>query len=200
MRRLMSSTAVKAPKLLLTPSMTICGLAWLSSQGRSAMDFCCGEITALEVARRRGAPAIRGEKRPFHNPRAAHAPFPEELSIQVDISPDGAAHREIRCIDHSKRDVALASRRPSRGGDAPDLALAGLLGIEQRIVRGLVAVDIEPHQPPARTRGTLGEQRTPAIEVTFVEVDDPLEAELERRALAADTRRLLGRQEVHLRG
>src|SRR5580698_408568 len=126
MRRLMSSTAVKAPKRLLTPSMTICGLAWLSSQGRSAVDFCCWEITALEVARRRGAPAIRREKRPLHDLRAAHASFPDQLAIQVDVSPDGATHGEVRCIDHSKRDVALASRRPSRGSDAPDLALARL--------------------------------------------------------------------------
>jgi hypothetical protein len=33
------STAVKAPKVLLTLSMTICGFASGSSHGRSAIDF-----------------------------------------------------------------------------------------------------------------------------------------------------------------
>src|ERR1700761_4669168 len=161
MRRLISSTAVKPPKRLLTPSMTICGLAWRSSHGRSALDFCCWETTALEIARRRGAAPVRREKRPLHDLRPAHPSFPDELSIQVDISPDGAAHREIRGIDHSKRDVALASRRPGGRSDAPDLALARFLGIEQRVVRRLAAIDVEPHQPPARTPVALGEQRAP---------------------------------------
>src|SRR5277367_144737 len=128
MRRLMSSTAVKPPKVLLTPSMTICGLAWLSSQGRSVMDFCCCETTGLEVARRRGAAPLRREERSFHDLSAAHTPLPNQLAIQVDISPDGGAHREIRGIDHSKGDVALASRRPGRGVDAADLALACFFG------------------------------------------------------------------------
>ncbi len=80
----------------------------------------------LKVRRRRCAAPLRREEWPLHDPRSRHATLPHEFSVQVDLRPDRRTHPEIRRIDHSKRDVALASRRPDRRGHAADFPLARL--------------------------------------------------------------------------
>ncbi len=125
-------------------SMTICGLASGSSQGRSAMRFrACDSTSSLKLRRRRRAAALRREKWTLDDLRSRHSTLPYEFAVQIDFRPDRRADLEMRRIDHSKGDVALASRRPNRRGDAADFALAAVVGVQQRIVRRLVAGDVQ---------------------------------------------------------
>src|SRR5208282_2204593 len=113
MRKLTLSTAVKAPKVLLTLSMTTCGFASGSSHGRSAVVFCCDDSTRtrlLELRRRRCPAAVGSEERTLHHLCTRHSTLPHEFSVQIDVRPDRRSRPEIRRIDHSKRDIALASR------------------------------------------------------------------------------------------
>src|ERR1700675_3595791 len=132
MRRLTLSTAVNPPKVLLTLSMTICGFASGSSHGLSAIDFCWVETTrrGLKSGRRSGAAPARREERTLDPLGTRHSALPYQFAVQIDIRPDRRARPEVRCIDHSKGDVALASRRPRRRGDAADFPLAVRLGIQ----------------------------------------------------------------------
>src|SRR5271165_3634736 len=185
MRKLTLSTAVKAPNVLLMFSMTIWGSAIGSSQGRSAVFFCCAEIIRLEVGRRRRRTARRQKESPLDNPRLRHAPLPSKFAIQVNLHPHRRSQREMGRSDHSKSNVALASRRPYCRGHVADFALARALGIHERIMRRFVAGDVEAHELAARAALPLGEQGAPAGKVTLVEVHEPSEAEFERRAVAA---------------
>src|ERR1700756_3696150 len=137
MLRLTLSTAVWSPKLLVTASMTICGLAAGSSHGRSARGFEALEIMAAasEIRRRRRAPPLRRVERPLHHARAHHAPLPKELPVEIDVGPTGRAGREMRRLHHGERDVALGCRRPGGGSHAPHFLAARALRVEQRIVR-----------------------------------------------------------------
>src|SRR5690242_18037119 len=119
MPRLTLSTAVWAPKLLVTASMMICGLAAGSSHGRSARGLSALAITgaaASEVRRRRRPPALRRVERPLHHARPHHAPLPGELAVEIDVCPDGRAGREMRRLHQRERNVAFAGRRPGGGG------------------------------------------------------------------------------------
>ena len=78
----------------------------------------------LKVRRRRRAASVRCEEWPLHDPRSRHSTLPHQFPVQVDVRPDRRTHPEIRRIDHSKRDVALASRRPHGRAHAADFALA----------------------------------------------------------------------------
>ncbi len=71
----------------------------------------------LELRRRRRAAPFRREKRTLDDLRSRHPTFPYQFTVQVDFRPHRRADLEVRRIDHSKGDVALASRRPNRGGD-----------------------------------------------------------------------------------
>src|SRR5260370_15248670 len=124
--------------------------------------------------------------------------LPYEFTVQVDFRPDGRADLKMRCIDDSKRDIALASRRPSRGGDAADLAFAAVVGVKKRVMGRLVAGDIQADEPATRTLSALGQQRTPPREMPFVEIHQPPEAELERRAVAPGANRVFGRYEIDI--
>ena len=106
----------------------------------------------LEVRRRRRAPPLGREERTLHHRRSRHATLPDEFSIQIDVRPDRRAYLEVRRIDHGKRDIALAGRRPDRRGDAADLALAVGGRVQERIVRRLVAGDVQPDEKPAGPR------------------------------------------------
>src|SRR5579859_2214820 len=191
MRRLTLSTAVKAPKVLSMPSMTICGLASGSSHGLSASDFGWVDGTRLELGRRSRAAPGRRKKRPLHHLGSRHSALPYEFAVEIDIRPDRRARPEVRCIDHSKRDVALASRRPRRRGDAADLTPAVRARVQQRMVRRLVSGDVESHQPPPRAPPPLREKRAPAVEMSLVKIDQPCKAQLQRRAIAAGSQRML---------
>src|ERR1700690_2977519 len=142
MRKLTLSTAVKAPNVLLMFSMTICGSATGSSQGRSAVFFCCAEIIRLEVGRRRRRTARRRKESPLDDARLRHAPLPLKFAIQVNFHPDRRSQREMRRLDHSKSYVALASRRPNRRGHVADFTLARARAIHERIMRRFVAGDV----------------------------------------------------------
>src|SRR5271169_1388654 len=160
MRRLTLSTAVKAPNVLVTLSMTICGLATGSSHGRSAIDL--GAVfTRLEFSRRRRASSLRGKERTLDHLRSRHSTLPNEFPAQVDFSPNGRADLKMRRIDHSKADVALASRRPDCRADVADLPFSAIILVQQRIVRGFVAGDIQADQLALRPALPRGEQRTP---------------------------------------
>ena len=68
----------------------------------------------------------------------------------------------------------------------PTWHLARALRVQQRVVRRLVALDVEADEPPPRPARPLGEQRPPPGEVSLAEIDEPCETEFQRRALAAD--------------
>src|ERR1700733_9788080 len=108
--RLTLSTARNAPYILLTPSMTIWGRASGLSQGRSAFALAEVVIMALVVRGRCGAAPFRREERPFDDPRCAHATFPSELPVQVDLGPNVVGRGEVWSIQHRERDVALTGR------------------------------------------------------------------------------------------
>jgi len=91
----------------------------------------------------------------------------------------------MRCIDHGKRNIALASRRPYRGRDAADFAFAAVVGVEQRIVRRFVAGDIQAHQLTPRPALPFCNERATAGEMALVEIDQPGKTQLQRRAIAA---------------
>src|SRR5271170_2132423 len=112
-------------------SMTICGFASGSSQGRSAMDFGEATIRAppLKLRGRGRATALRCEKGSLDDLRSRHPTLPYEFTVQVDFRPNRRAGLEMRCIDDSKGDIALASRRPYRGRDAADFAFAAVVGV-----------------------------------------------------------------------
>src|SRR6202790_3407080 len=161
-------------------SMTICGFASGSSQGRSAMDFGVAAIRTppLELRRRRRTTPVRREERTFDDLRSRHPTLPYEFTVQVDFRPDRRADPEMRRIDHSKGDITLASRRPYRGRDAPDIAFAAVIGVEKRVVCGLVAGDIQADESAARTLRSFGQQRTPPREMPLVEIHQPTTPQL----------------------
>src|SRR5580698_5301933 len=125
-------------------SMTICGLASGSSQGRSAKDFCCVDCTpgALELARRRRATAARCEKRTLDDHGSRHTALPDQFTVHINFRPDDGPGLKVRCIDHSKCDIALASGRPRRRADAANFLITFRVGIEKGIVRRLVTLDV----------------------------------------------------------
>ncbi len=172
-RRLTLSTAVNAPNVLLMLSMTICGLASGSSQGRSAIDF--GAAATLPRTPPAASRAVRSRRKEgtFDDLRSRHPTLPYEFPVQVDFRPNRRADLEMRRIDDSKGDVALASRRPDRRGDAADFPLAAVVGVQQRIVRGFVAGDVEADELAPRAALLLGEQRAPAGEMPLVEIHQP---------------------------
>ena len=106
----------------------------------------------------------------------------------------------MRRIDHSKRDVAFASRRPGCRCHEADLVLAGALRVQQRIMSRLVALNVQPHEPTAYPAPALLQERAPSGEVALVKIHQPGKPELQRRPLASDPDRTLGRKEVDLRG
>src|ERR1700733_6896315 len=121
MLRVTLSTSVVAPKVLLTASISTCGVACGSSHGRRAASCLEGlAITAApsEVRRRRHAPPRRCEERPPPPARAHHAPLPYQLAIEVDLGPDGRARGDVGRVHHGERQVALAGWRPGRRGHA----------------------------------------------------------------------------------
>src|SRR5580704_6067582 len=150
----------------------------------------------LEVARRRRAPAIGSEERTLHHTRSRHSTLPDEFSIQIDIGPDCRAYLEVGRVDHSKRDIALASRRPGRRGDAADLTLAIGGRVQQRVVRRLVARDVQADEKAAQAPRPLREERAPPVEMALLEVDQPCEPELQGRAIAPRSDGLLGGHEI----
>ena len=116
---------------------------------------------------------------------AGHAPFPNQLAVQVNFRPYGVAHGEMRRVDHRQGDVALAGRRPDGGGDGADLCLAGMVGIDQRVVGRLVALDIQPDQAPSGAALFFRQQSTAAVEMALVEIDQPTQTQFQRRSIAS---------------
>src|SRR5579862_796379 len=164
--------------------MTICGLAAGSSHGRSVLGFCWVAITArlLELSRRRGAPTLGSEERPLDDPRAYHAPLPHQFAVEINLRPQRTPGREMRCIDHGERQVAFGGGRPDRGRHAARLTAQRLVAVEQRVEGRLRALDVQAHEQAAAAAALLLEERTAAGEMSLAEVDQPGEAELERRA------------------
>ncbi len=71
--------------------------------------------------------------------------------------------------------------------------------VQQRIVGGLVAGHIQADQPAARSSMPFGQQGPTAGEVTLLEIDQPIEPKLQRRAVAAGSNRLFGGHEIDMR-
>ena len=79
-------------------------------------------------------------------------------------------------------DVLFANRRPRSGSNKADFLLATpALGVDIGMMGRLVAFDVELDQPPGRTALLLPGQCAAAVEIWFLEIDEPLEAEFERR-------------------
>src|SRR5579863_4500010 len=134
---------------------------------------------ALMVRGRRGSAPLRREEWTFHDLRGAHATFPSKLPIYVDFGPHLRAVAEVWSIQYRECDVALARRRPDCRGDMTDTAFARAPAVDERIVGGFVAFDVEPHELTGQSAALLREQSAAAVEVSFLEIDQPLESELE---------------------
>src|SRR5487761_272861 len=119
MLRLTLSTAVNPAKVLVTPSMTICGLASGSVHGRS-LTLLTAVVINSEVPRGQRAAPRRCKERPLDDIRADHPPLPGELPVEVDLGPYLPAGVEMRRSQHGERDVALAGGRPGGRRDAAD--------------------------------------------------------------------------------
>src|SRR3974390_3064497 len=133
-----------------------------------------------EIRRRRRAPPRGRVERPLHDRGGNHATLPYQLAVEIDVRPQRRAERTVRRVDERECQVALAGGRPGCRGDTTHLPAARARGIEQRVVRGLLPGDIESYELAAGPTRFLGEQRAPAGEVPFAEVDEPREPELER--------------------
>src|ERR1700674_5744920 len=112
MLRLTLSTAVAAPKLLLTPSIRICAVAPGSSHGRSASGLDCEAIMTLaapksEIRWRCRAAPRWCVKRPLDDPRPHDAPLPHQLAGEIDVGPHRGAGGTVRRVDHGEREVLL---------------------------------------------------------------------------------------------
>src|SRR5579863_587872 len=187
MSRDTASTAVLGPYTLVTASMRICATAAGSSHGRelTGLDWdaimCCVRLPwGSEIRRRCGAAARRSKERALYHPCPHHPPLPYQLAVEIDLGPQLRTDAEVRGLHHRQRQVALAGRRPGRRGDAARLAPAAAVDVQQRVVRRLVALDIEPHQTALRTALMLREQGPSPGEVTLFEVNQPRESQLER--------------------
>src|SRR6185437_5924421 len=197
MLRLTLSTAVQPPKVLVTPSMMICGLAPGSNHGRS-LTLLTAVVIMSEVSRRQRAAPRRCKEGPLDYSRPHHAPLPRELPVEIDIGPYPAPRLKVRRIHHGKGDVALAGGRPRGRRDAADLPAPGTPGIDERVVRGLGAFDIEPNEPAPRRPSVLLEERTPPGEMPLAEIDTPAEAQLERRARGSIAQRVRTGDEIDI--
>src|SRR5258708_23891030 len=134
--------------------MTICGLASGSSEGRSATGLSWVAIMlglASVIGGWGRAAALGSKKRALDNARPCHAALPYKLAIQINLGPDTESGLEMRCVHHGKRNITLRRGRPRRRCDAADLALPRRIGIQQGVVRRLVAFDIEADQQAARS-------------------------------------------------
>src|SRR6516162_2490799 len=115
-----------------------------------------------EISGRGRAPARGREKWPLDYPRRDHAALPHQLAVEIDVRPQRRADGAVRGIDDGERDVALAGWRPGRRGDTSRLAPPRARGIQQRVVGGLVAGNIEPDECAAWPARAFGKQRTAA--------------------------------------
>src|SRR5581483_1558130 len=188
--------------------MTICGVAVGSSHGRSATGFCWLVIISVQRAVLCGGSEVswggelapfRVEERAIDDPCANHPSLPYQLLIEIDFRPQAAPALEMRSIEHSQRDVTFAGRRPARRADTADLALTRALGIQQGVVRRLVPLDVESRQTPLEALAALRQQGPSSREMPFVEVHQPLQTELERRAVATGALRMSAGDEIQVR-
>ena len=60
----------------------------------------------------------------------------------------------------------------------------------------LVAIDIESHKLAGDAALLFCQKRAPAVEVTLLEIDEPVQTELQRRPIAAEPYRAFGRNEI----
>src|SRR5581483_11730530 len=85
---------------------------------------------------------------------------------------------------------------PGRRRDAADLPPARTVSVEERVVRGPGALDIEPGEPEQRRAAVLRKERAPAGEVSLAEIDAPAEPQLERRPRRAGAQGVHARDEI----
>ena len=197
--RLTLSTAVKAPKVLLTLSMTICGLASGSSQGRSAIDLGAAVHAALELRRRRRAPALGRKEGTLDHLRARHATLPDEFPIQIDFRPDARA--DFKC---GASTIARAMLRLQVGDQIAEVTLPIsrlplLSAYSSALCAGLLPAMSRPTSWRCGPRCFSVEQRAPAGEMSLVEVHQPASPSSSGERSRADANGVLGRHEVDVR-
>src|SRR5262249_60089033 len=133
-----------------------------------------------------GAAARRRIEGPPDDAGRDQAALPHQLAVEIDVSPERRADGAVGSVHQGERDVALAGGRPGRGRHAARLLAARAGGIEKCIVRGLLTRNIETDELLARPTLGLREQRPAPGEMPLVEIDQPRESELERRALGTE--------------
>src|SRR5579862_8295463 len=106
------------------------------------------------------------------------------------MSPERRACGDVRRAHHGESEVAFGRGRPRGRGHIASFAASRALAVEQGVVRGLGTLDIETYEAPTRRTSGFREERAPAREMSLVEVDQPGEPELERRALGAEVQRV----------
>ena len=153
----------------------------------------------LKLRRRRRAAPLRRKERPLHDLRSRHSTLPHEFSIQIDVRPEvepiwkygastiASAMLRLQVGDHMAELTLPISRLPFSAAYSSALC-AGLLPAMSR-----------PTKLPAWPSELLGEQRAAAREVSLLEVDQPAEPELQRRAVAAGANGLFGGHEIDVR-
>src|SRR3569833_4105452 len=169
--------------------MMICGVAVGSSHGRSGLGFCWLAIIArnprheaalLIVSRRGRFSPVRREEWALNDTCANHAAFPHQFAVQVYVRPDGAADRKMRRVDHCKRNITLACRRPCSRCNTADFLPPSPVALQQRVMRWLVAIDVQSNELSRWPASLLFHQCTTAGEIRLMEVDEPFEPQLQR--------------------
>ena len=87
-----------------------------------------------------------------------------------------------------------------RGDEADFLFSPATLRIYIRMMRRLVAFNIEFYQSPVRAPAFFLRKSASTVEIFFLEIDQPVETELKRRSRTSRTNGDISGQEVHIGG
>ena len=109
-----------------------------------------------------------------------HHARPVHLALIVDLDPECVADRAVRHPDCAKCKIVLANRRPGgRGHETHLLQPTALFRINIGVRCSLVAFDIEFNETPRRSTSLFLCECPPSVEIRFLEIDQPAEAQFE---------------------
>ena len=102
------------------------------------------------------------------------------LALIVDLNPQRVADGAMRHLDGANRNIVFANWRPGgRRHEAYLLLAAAIFRINIGVRCGLVAFDVEFDETPGRSTSLFLGERSPAVEIRFLEVDQSAKAQFE---------------------